>query len=74
MPIYEYACKECGEKFDALRSMKDADTPIECKKCHSPNTRRLISSCFAQGNGISASSSAHSCGGCQGGSCGSCGH
>ena len=28
MPIYEYACLDCGEKFETLRSMNEADTPI----------------------------------------------
>ena len=32
MPVYEYVCKNCGHKFDALRSMKEADAPIHCDK------------------------------------------
>ncbi|MHB8173252.1 MAG: FmdB family zinc ribbon protein [Nitrospirota bacterium] len=32
MPIYEYECKECGKRFDALQ--KFSDEPLkECKFC-----------------------------------------
>ncbi len=33
MPIYEYVCKTCDHHFKSLRSMKDADSPITCRKC-----------------------------------------
>ena len=35
MPIYEYVCLDCGERFETLRSMKDADAPITCRQCES---------------------------------------
>ena len=74
MPLYEYVCKDCGGHFDALRSMKDADQPISCKKCHSTQTSRALSVFFAQSDGRSVSgTSGGSCGGCSGGSCSSCG-
>ncbi len=32
MPIYEYECKECGKRFDAMQ--KFSDEPLkECKFC-----------------------------------------
>ena len=31
MPLYEYYCADCQTKFDALRPMSQADTPIQCK-------------------------------------------
>jgi putative FmdB family regulatory protein len=75
MPIYEYICKECGQEFDALRSMKDADNPIECKNCHSIQTMRVISAFFAASNGKSLTPAASGCGGCGGGkTCSSCNH
>jgi putative FmdB family regulatory protein len=39
MPLYEYQCKECGNQFDALRPIKDADKPIVCKICSSEHTK-----------------------------------
>lgn len=73
MPLYEYVCKDCGHHFDALRSMKDADKPIECRNCHSEDTKRALSVFFAASEGRSIASSGGGCGGCSGGSCSSCG-
>lgn len=42
MPIYEYACPDCGHKFDEIQ--KFADDPITvCPKCAMTNVRKLIS-------------------------------
>ena len=43
MPIYEYKCKACGEKFELLRSIKDVDTDIRCPKCGKESPKRLLS-------------------------------
>jgi len=75
MPIYEYVCEDCGRKFDAMRSMKDADSPIACKGCQSQHTRRALSLCCAHSDGqVVSGGGGGGCGGCSGGSCGSCGH
>jgi putative FmdB family regulatory protein len=72
MPIYEYVCKECGAEFDAMRSMKDADIEIKCKKCQSIKTQRKLSRFFASSGGRQIAGSNHSCGGCGGGNCSHC--
>ena len=75
MPVYEYKCDECGFHFDALRSMKDADSALECKKCASKKTHRMLSHCFSHSEGQNAGMTQQSgCGGCSGGSCASCRH
>jgi putative FmdB family regulatory protein len=76
MPIYEYTCEDCGFRFDTLRSMKDADLLIECSKCNSKKTRRMLSHCYSQSEGRSNASVVQNstCGGCSGGSCASCRH
>ncbi len=74
MPIYEYVCKTCGHQFESLRSMKDADSPIECRKCQSSDTKRALSVCYAQSDGRSVTAGSGGCGGCSGGSCASCAH
>ena len=75
MPIYEYVCQDCNTKFDALRSIRDADTPITCTHCQSQKTSRMISVFFAQSsNGaITKSSNGGGCAGCSSGSCAACG-
>jgi putative FmdB family regulatory protein len=73
MPIYEYKCFDCGNKFDTIRLMKDADEPICCLICNSINTGRTISVFFAQSGGrIVASDDSRSCSTCSGGNCSAC--
>ncbi len=77
MPIYEYTCKDCGSRFDMLRAIKDADSPVTCSVCHSEQTLRMISVFFAQSGGkvlAGSSGGGGGCGSCSGGSCSSCGH
>jgi putative FmdB family regulatory protein len=41
MPIYEYACESCGERFDKLMSMNDPTPP--CPACGAVQVRKLVS-------------------------------
>ncbi len=70
MPIYEYICKDCGVKFETIRSIKDANAAIPCQNCSGKNTHRALSTCFSKTSGGYSSSS--SCGGCSGGNCSHC--
>jgi putative FmdB family regulatory protein len=74
MPLYEYMCLDCKTRFDALRSMKDADLQIDCVQCGGNHTSRLISLFNAQSGGrVIASSAPTSCAGCSATSCSTCG-
>jgi putative FmdB family regulatory protein len=74
MPLYEYECKDCGKKFDMLRTMRDADAPVVCVRCESQRTKRLLSRFNAQSGGHAvAGRSSCNCSGCSGGSCSGCG-
>ena len=42
MPIYEYACVECGHEFDALQKMSDAPL-TECPACHQDSLQKIVS-------------------------------
>ena len=42
MPIYEYACKKCDHKLDALQKMSD-DPLVDCPECGEPALKRLLS-------------------------------
>lgn len=48
MPMYEYRCVDCGEIYEQLRRMSDADRDLKCPKCGSGDVNRLVS-CFATG-------------------------
>ncbi len=42
MPIYEFACADCGHGFERLQKLSDAD-PIDCPACARPSIKRRIS-------------------------------
>ena len=40
MPIYEYACQDCGREFEAL--VRSSTVP-ECPQCHSTSLEKKLS-------------------------------
>lgn len=48
MPLYEYHCRKCGQNFELLRRMQDADRNLECPRCRSRRVERQFST-FASG-------------------------
>ena len=65
MPIYEYACEECGTEFELL---VPADTKLEYPTCQSTQLEKQLS-VFA-----TADASAQAAPTLPMGPCGSCGH
>lgn len=61
MPIYEYRCEECGERFDKF--VRSAATPIEvvCPKCQSVKCRKSISLFGMSGSSTQSAGAAASC-------------
>ena len=43
MPIYEYECHKCGEKFEQFRSLRQSDSEVECPKCGAKHPIRVFS-------------------------------
>jgi len=62
VPIYEYACGDCGKQFETL--VRSGVTP-ECPSCHSHTLEKKLSATAAMGV---AATHDHA------GPCGSCGH
>lgn len=48
MPMYEYRCRQCGEDYEELRRMQDADRDLKCPICGAEEIERLLSA-FATG-------------------------
>jgi len=69
MPIYEYACSSCGNKFEKL--VRRADDVLEsgCPSCGQKHLSQEYST-FAARSGGATESSAPSMGGCPAGMCG----
>ncbi len=55
MPIYTFACKDCGEKFDLLIGVTTEKEELKCKKCGSKKIVREISG-FSVGKSSGSSS------------------
>ena len=64
MPIYEYACQDCGSAFELLVR---SDTALECPQCHSPQLAKQLSVFATAASGAEPALAAA-------GPCGSCGH
>jgi len=43
LPIYEYECLNCGERFELRRSISDSSKEEICPKCGIEDVRRIFS-------------------------------
>lgn len=50
MPLYEFICQDCGERFDKLLRMSDDPKTVTCPSCTSKAVERAIST-FATSGG-----------------------
>jgi putative FmdB family regulatory protein len=64
MPIYEYACRKCGQEFETL--VRSTTVP-DCPHCHSTELEKKLSVFAKPGSAAQAAPAAA-------GPCGSCGH
>jgi putative FmdB family regulatory protein len=68
VPLLDFQCNECGEKFDELTTSSNRDK-VKCPSCQSKNIKQIFEGkCYF---GM-AGSSAGSGGGCSAGSCSGC--
>ena len=44
MPVYEYRCRECGQRFEISAPLAKRDKLAVCPKCHAKKVELLISS------------------------------
>jgi putative FmdB family regulatory protein len=61
MPIFEYRCDDCGNKFEKLVRSSARETAAECPSCGRDHVTTQVSSFAARTNGI-AKDSAPACG------------
>ncbi len=49
MPIYEYHCTQCGEKFERKENVKEHETrQVRCPKCASEEVRQVFAAFYAK--------------------------
>jgi putative FmdB family regulatory protein len=53
MPIYEYICRSCEEKFSLLQRVNSPEGEARCPRCSSHDVKKVMSSfsCSAGGGG-----------------------
>lgn len=43
MPVFEYRCLDCNNKYEILHLTKEKEEDIICSKCGSKNYKKLLS-------------------------------
>ncbi len=43
MPIYEYKCRQCGDKFEKLVRSAASEVDLKCPVCQSSKVERQVS-------------------------------
>jgi putative FmdB family regulatory protein len=76
MPIYEYICTECNNKFELMRPISQSGSDADCPKCKKKARRALSTFCCVSTNesGVSApiAGAGGGCSTCGSTSCGIC--
>jgi putative FmdB family regulatory protein len=49
MPVYEYRCNDCNERYDILHKSSTNLSEVVCPKCGSENYKKLLSTFSASG-------------------------
>lgn len=62
MPMFEFVCRDCGERFEELRSARDEGPATECPACGSTSVLKLLSA-FATSPSGTGETGSPSCGG-----------
>jgi len=62
MPIYEYRCRVCDHKFEALQKIGEDGKNLKCPKCGGDNPTKVFS-VFSSGESSGKSSPTCSSGG-----------
>lgn len=61
MPIYEYSCNDCGNRFEKLVRTSTVVAEIECPSCGEKHLKQELSTFAAHANGSSQSADMPSC-------------
>jgi putative FmdB family regulatory protein len=76
MPIYEYVCNDCRNKFELMRTFSKSSEAADCPRCRK-KASRIMSACYSKSvdsQGTTLPVGGGSCSSCASGNCASCGH
>jgi putative FmdB family regulatory protein len=54
MPVYEYECQKCGERFEQFKANTKDDNEVKCPRCGAEKPKKIMSG-FSQGSACSPS-------------------
>ncbi len=60
MPIYEYQCCKCPNRFEMIHGASEKDLKIVCPKCGAADPQRVIISSFSCGESKAGESGTNS--------------
>jgi putative FmdB family regulatory protein len=60
MPLYEYRCRGCGERFEILQRLGEDGSKLACPRCGEVRPERVLST-FASGGGAPEAAPAGGC-------------
>lgn len=63
MPLYEYACADCGHRFEVLQRIGEGAEGLVCPKCKAEQLEKQFSTFASGSEGKAASAGARACGG-----------
>lgn len=43
MPVYDYECGQCGERFETSRGIFHRNSKVKCPKCGATDARKVFS-------------------------------
>ena len=68
MPIYEYQCLDCGQRFEVLQRMGEGADDLTCPDCGQKRVAKQFSTFASNAGTSSGSAMSFGGGGCGGGS------
>ncbi len=71
MPLYEYACRECGRRFEVLQRVGADATGVTCPGCGAPEVSRQLSTFASAVGGGPGKGGSMPCGASSPAGCGS---
>jgi len=73
MPLFEFECLKCKQKFETLCRHNDLEKGISCPYCQNQEVKRLFSTFgLKSGSTFRSSSPSSGCTGCAATSCSTC--
>lgn len=54
MPLYEYQCNQCDERFEVRQAMGEDGSKLKCPRCKAGKPQKLISTFSSPGASHSA--------------------